>query len=349
MAIEVANGPFRGASICPTSPARRPGKRSSTRSAKPGTRSASWARWGTSPMTTTASAPSSAPGARRRRFVHLRADARPQPPRPHQPRHRDHVCAHRPAGRQVPRRHRHGQRRAGATAGRGAVAQRLEGQGYADLLSGVRQACAIAIKHGLTPVLHQHCGSYIEFEDEVERMLADTVNDGMQLCIDTGHTSTPGSIQSGSSPSTAAHGVPALQGHQSRSAPEGAQRRRRLLRCHLARHLLPRGSGHGRLRRARRQRSRTSTAPAPSSRTATSSRPRPRWKMRRRASTSCAASGSPADLLSQGAPCHRHARPAGRGGDHRIAHSASASRRRRSVPTTPCPWQGCAACCERRS
>ncbi len=75
----------------------------------------------------------------------------------------------------------------GATAGRGAVARRLEGQGYADLLSGVRQACAIAIKHGLTPVLHQHCGSYIEFEDEVERMLADTVNDGMQLCIDTGH------------------------------------------------------------------------------------------------------------------------------------------------------------------
>lgn len=75
----------------------------------------------------------------------------------------------------------------GATAGRGAVARRLEGQGYDDLLSGIRQACAIAIKHGLTPVLHQHSGSYIEFEDEVERMLADTVNDGLQLCIDTGH------------------------------------------------------------------------------------------------------------------------------------------------------------------
>ena len=75
----------------------------------------------------------------------------------------------------------------GATAGRGAVARRLEGQGFEDLLSGVRQACAIAIEHGLTPVLHQHSGSYIEFEDEVERMLADTVNEGMQLCIDTGH------------------------------------------------------------------------------------------------------------------------------------------------------------------
>jgi inosose dehydratase len=75
----------------------------------------------------------------------------------------------------------------GATAGRGAVAQRLDGQGYEVLLSGIRQASAIAIEHGLTPVLHQHCGSYIEFEDEVERILADTVNDGLQLCIDTGH------------------------------------------------------------------------------------------------------------------------------------------------------------------
>ena len=29
--------------------------------------------------------------------------------------------------------------------------------------------------------------TYVEFEDEVERALADTVDDGLQLCIDTGH------------------------------------------------------------------------------------------------------------------------------------------------------------------
>jgi inosose dehydratase len=75
----------------------------------------------------------------------------------------------------------------GATAGRGNVATRLQGKEYDVLLSGVRQATAIAIKHGLTPVLHQHCGTYIEFEDEVERILDDTVDDGLQLCIDTGH------------------------------------------------------------------------------------------------------------------------------------------------------------------
>ena len=43
------------------------------------------------------------------------------------------------------------------------------------------------IEHGLTPVLHPHAGSYIEFEDEIERVLDDTADDGLQLCIDTGH------------------------------------------------------------------------------------------------------------------------------------------------------------------
>jgi inosose dehydratase len=75
----------------------------------------------------------------------------------------------------------------GATAGRSDAATRLDGAGYEVLLSGIRQASAIAIKHGLTPVLHQHSGTYVEFEDEVERVLADTVDDGLQLCIDTGH------------------------------------------------------------------------------------------------------------------------------------------------------------------
>jgi inosose dehydratase len=75
----------------------------------------------------------------------------------------------------------------GATAGRSAAAQRLRGDDYQVLLTGIRQAAAIAIKHGLTPVLHPHCGSYVEFEDEIEQILADTAGDGLQLCIDTGH------------------------------------------------------------------------------------------------------------------------------------------------------------------
>ena len=75
----------------------------------------------------------------------------------------------------------------GATAGRSAAATRLEGRAYRDFLTGLRQATTIAIDYGLTPVLHPHAGSYVEFEDEIERVLADTADDGLQLCIDTGH------------------------------------------------------------------------------------------------------------------------------------------------------------------
>ncbi|MGZ4767175.1 MAG: sugar phosphate isomerase/epimerase family protein [Ilumatobacteraceae bacterium] len=75
----------------------------------------------------------------------------------------------------------------GATAGRSAAASRLDGRAYEVLLNGLRQSASIAIEHGLTPVLHPHAGSYIEFEDEIERVLDDTADDGLQLCIDTGH------------------------------------------------------------------------------------------------------------------------------------------------------------------
>ncbi|MDH3753994.1 MAG: sugar phosphate isomerase/epimerase [Acidimicrobiia bacterium] len=75
----------------------------------------------------------------------------------------------------------------GATAGRSDAARRLEGPAYQDFLRGLRLVAAIAIEHGLTPVLHPHVGSTVEFEDEVERILDDTEADGVQLCIDTGH------------------------------------------------------------------------------------------------------------------------------------------------------------------
>ena len=75
----------------------------------------------------------------------------------------------------------------GATAGRSDAAPRLDGRPYEVLLNGLRQSASIAIEHGLTPVLHPHAGSYIEFEDEIERVLDDTADDGLQLCIDTGH------------------------------------------------------------------------------------------------------------------------------------------------------------------
>jgi inosose dehydratase len=76
-----------------------------------------------------------------------------------------------------------------ATAGRSAHAARLSGNAWRTLVDGLENAAAIATEHGLRPAVHPHAGSYIEFEDEVERLLDDTKLD---LCFDTGHAAYAG-------------------------------------------------------------------------------------------------------------------------------------------------------------
>jgi inosose dehydratase len=68
------------------------------------------------------------------------------------------------------------------TAGRAAVARRLDRHGAAALRRLVREIAAIAHAFGLRPVVHPHAGTHIEFEDEVEPLL-----DWAELCLDTGH------------------------------------------------------------------------------------------------------------------------------------------------------------------
>lgn len=41
--------------------------------------------------------------------------------------------------------------------------------------------------YGLVPVLHNHAGGYIEFEDEIDFFVQNTTNEQMGLCIDVGH------------------------------------------------------------------------------------------------------------------------------------------------------------------
>jgi inosose dehydratase len=76
-----------------------------------------------------------------------------------------------------------------ATAGRPQDARRLEEAEWAVLIDGVRAVAAIAGEFGLEPVFHPHAGSYVEFEDEIERLAAD---DPIGLCIDTGHSAYAG-------------------------------------------------------------------------------------------------------------------------------------------------------------
>ncbi|MGI9621257.1 MAG: sugar phosphate isomerase/epimerase family protein [Acidimicrobiales bacterium] len=80
----------------------------------------------------------------------------------------------------------------GATAGRSDAAPRLEGSAYSSFLDEIRSVVSIAAVHGLTPVLHPHAGTYVEFEDEIETLLTDAGDDGLQLCIDTGHLAYAG-------------------------------------------------------------------------------------------------------------------------------------------------------------
>jgi inosose dehydratase len=71
-----------------------------------------------------------------------------------------------------------------ATAGRADVAPRLSDERWAAMLDLVDQVARVAREAGLRPVVHPHAGGYIEFGDEVERLIDDT---DLDLCIDSGH------------------------------------------------------------------------------------------------------------------------------------------------------------------
>ena len=76
-----------------------------------------------------------------------------------------------------------------ATAGRSAAAERLAPAEWEQLLGSVVAVAEVAREVGLRPAVHPHAGGYVEFEDEVERLLADT---DLDLCLDSGHLAYAG-------------------------------------------------------------------------------------------------------------------------------------------------------------
>jgi inosose dehydratase len=79
------------------------------------------------------------------------------------------------------------------TAGRGTLARRLERVAWGQMISTLQLAAERAHERGVRAVLHPHAGSYIEFEDEIERALADVPAELLALCLDTGHAIYAGS------------------------------------------------------------------------------------------------------------------------------------------------------------
>jgi inosose dehydratase len=80
-----------------------------------------------------------------------------------------------------------------ATAGRGDVAPRLDRPAWARMIALLRRCADMASARGVRAVVHPHAGSFVEFEDEIERLLDDTAGDALGLCLDTGHALYAGS------------------------------------------------------------------------------------------------------------------------------------------------------------
>jgi inosose dehydratase len=79
------------------------------------------------------------------------------------------------------------------TAGRSEAARRLDRDAQSALARAVRAVAALARdEYGLIPVVHPHVGTYIEFGDEIEALLAELDPGLVQLCIDTGHSAYAG-------------------------------------------------------------------------------------------------------------------------------------------------------------
>jgi inosose dehydratase len=80
-----------------------------------------------------------------------------------------------------------------ATAGQSDAARRLGTSEWARMVALLRRAAERAAARGVRAVVHPHAGGYLEFEDEVERLLADVPHAELGLCLDTGHALYAGS------------------------------------------------------------------------------------------------------------------------------------------------------------
>jgi len=81
----------------------------------------------------------------------------------------------------------------GRTAGRSAASPRLPSAEWKAMMDRVAIVARLARdEYGVASTLHPHAGCYIEYEDEVDRAMADLPEDLVSLCVDTGHSAYAG-------------------------------------------------------------------------------------------------------------------------------------------------------------
>jgi len=75
------------------------------------------------------------------------------------------------------------------TAGRSADARRLTPAEWKAMIAFIAEIARVATEEfDMRPSLHAHAGTFIEFEDELDRAMNDLPESVIGLCVDTGHT-----------------------------------------------------------------------------------------------------------------------------------------------------------------
>ncbi len=78
-------------------------------------------------------------------------------------------------------------------AGHSDQAPRLDGTAWNGMAENIRSIATLARdKYGVRVTIHPHAGGYIEFADELERIVDDIPADLAGLCLDTGHMAYSG-------------------------------------------------------------------------------------------------------------------------------------------------------------
>ncbi len=72
-------------------------------------------------------------------------------------------------------------------AGHSDRAPRLNDEEWAGLIRHLKGICERAASYGVRAVIHPHAGGYIEFADEIEKVVRDIPYETAGLCLDTGH------------------------------------------------------------------------------------------------------------------------------------------------------------------
>ena len=78
------------------------------------------------------------------------------------------------------------------TAGRADEAEQMDKAEWEAYRDRIKEAAKIGVDHGLTVGIHAHAAGFMDFEPELERLLAEVDEDILKICFDTGHHSYAG-------------------------------------------------------------------------------------------------------------------------------------------------------------